>query len=76
MTEPAFLDAKGMKCPLPVLRARKAMQSLPAGGLLRIEATDPGADQDFVHFCTATGHTLVDSRRDGAVLHFLIRKQG
>ena len=76
MTEPAFLDAKGMKCPLPVLRARKAMQSLPPGGLLRIEATDPGADQDFVHFCAATGHALVESRREGAVLTVLIRKQG
>ena len=55
MTEPAFLDAKGMKCPLPVLRARKAMQALPVGGLLRIEATDPGADKDFAHFCAAIG---------------------
>jgi tRNA 2-thiouridine synthesizing protein A len=76
MNEPAFLDAKGMKCPLPVLRARKAMQALPAGGLLRIEATDPGADKDFVHFCAATGHELVESGREGEVLRFLIRKRG
>ena len=76
MTEPVFLYAKGMKCPLPVLRARKAMQALPPGGLLRVEATDPGADKDFAHFCAATGHLLVESGRDGDVLRFLIRKQG
>jgi tRNA 2-thiouridine synthesizing protein A len=76
MDEPAFLDAKGLKCPLPVLRARKAMQSVPPGGMLRIEATDPGADQDFVHFCNAAGHQLLESGRDGPVLRFLIRKAG
>jgi len=76
MAEPAFLDAKGMKCPLPVLRARKALQALPSGGLLRIEATDLGADKDFAHFCAATGHSLLESRREGDVLVFLIRKQG
>ena len=76
MDEPVFLDAKGLKCPLPVLRARKAMQGVAPGGLLRVEATDPGADQDFVHFCSAAGHQLVESRRDGDVLHFLIRKAG
>jgi tRNA 2-thiouridine synthesizing protein A len=76
MDEPVFLDAKGLKCPLPVLRARKAMQSVPPGGLLRIEATDPGAEQDFAHFCSVAGHQMVESGHDGAVLRFLIRKAG
>jgi tRNA 2-thiouridine synthesizing protein A len=72
----AVLDAKGLKCPLPVLRARKAMQPLQDGGVLRIEATDPGAVGDFVHFCEATGHKLVEQSREGDVYVFLIRKSG
>jgi tRNA 2-thiouridine synthesizing protein A len=68
------LDAKGLKCPLPVLRARKAMKEVPAGGLLRVLATDPGAVKDFAHFCEATGYELVESGQEGEVLSFLIRK--
>ncbi len=74
MTE-QVLDATGLKCPLPVLRARKALRSLPGGARLRVLATDPGALQDFQAFCEAAGHELLDSReeRDG-VLVFLIRR--
>lgn len=68
------LDAKGLKCPLPVLRARKAMKEVPAGGLLQVLATDPGAVKDFAHFCETTGCELVESKQDGDVLTFLIRK--
>jgi tRNA 2-thiouridine synthesizing protein A len=61
-----LLDARGLKCPLPVLRARKAMQGLPSGGVLHIVATDPGSVSDFQAFCEATGHTLVEHvERDG-----------
>ncbi len=77
MTAPgAVLDAKGLKCPLPVLRARKAMGSLPAGGVLRVEATDPGAAGDFAHFCAAAGHEMVEESRAGDVYVFVIRKGG
>lgn len=69
-----ILDAKGLKCPLPVLRARKAMKEVPAGGTLEVLATDPGAAKDFAHFCEATGYELVGSRQDGAVFTFVIRK--
>ncbi len=72
----ATLDTKGLKCPLPVLRARKAMESLPPGGLIRIEATDPGAVKDFAHFCDAAGHALVESSEADGVYIFLIRKAG
>ena len=68
------LDAKGLKCPLPVLRARRAMKDVPAGELLEVLATDPGAVKDFAHFCEATGHQLVESGQDGDVYRFLIRK--
>ena len=68
------LDATGLKCPLPVLRARKAMKDVAAGGELRVIATDPGAPKDFEHFCAAAGHELVDSTAADGVFTFLIRK--
>ena len=75
MTTEQVLDATGLKCPLPVLRARKALRSLPAGARLRVLATDPGALQDFKAFCEAAGHDLLESGRgEGGVLVFLIRK--
>ena len=52
MTEAAtVLDATGLLCPLPVLKARRALKAVPAGGVLEVLATDPGAVKDFEHFC-------------------------
>jgi tRNA 2-thiouridine synthesizing protein A len=76
MTEPLILDTKGLKCPLPVLKARKAMRDVPAGGVLRVLATDPGAVKDFEHFCKTTGHQLLACRDEAGVLTFEIRKAG
>lgn len=64
-------DARGMKCPLPVLRARRLMKVLPAGAVLEVQATDPGAPGDFRHFCETTGHRLVESLESEGV--FIIR---
>jgi tRNA 2-thiouridine synthesizing protein A len=69
------LDAKGLKCPLPVLKARRAMKEMAAGEVLEVSATDPGAVKDFAAFCETTGDTLLDSRQDGEVYVFLIRKE-
>ncbi len=69
-----LLDAKGLKCPLPVLRARKAMKSVEPGGLLEVHATDPSSVLDFRNFCETTGHELLDSRQEGGVYVFEIRK--
>jgi tRNA 2-thiouridine synthesizing protein A len=75
MSDPeATLDARGLKCPLPVLKARRALKDLPAGGLLRVLATDPGATKDFAHFCETTGCVLVESGREDDVLRFILRK--
>jgi tRNA 2-thiouridine synthesizing protein A len=76
MTE-QVLDATGLKCPLPVLRARKVLRSLDAGAQLRVLATDPGALQDFRAFCEAAGHELLEARRreEDGVLVFLIRRR-
>jgi tRNA 2-thiouridine synthesizing protein A len=74
MSEPVMLDATGLKCPLPVLKARKAMSALPDGGVLRVIATDPGAVKDFEHFCKTTGHQLIEQREEGGAFVFEIRK--
>jgi tRNA 2-thiouridine synthesizing protein A len=68
-----ILDAKGLKCPLPVLRARKAIRDVPDGGLLRVLATDPSAVADFQAYCEATGHELAGWHEDAGVYEFLIR---
>ncbi len=71
-----FLDATGLRCPLPVLRARKAMKTVAAGEILEIKATDPGAVADFQSFCETTGDELLESREDDGVFLFRIRKAG
>jgi len=76
MSEPHHLDAKGLKCPLPVLRARKAMKDVPEGGLLVVEATDPSASADFQAFCETTGHTLVEEAESDGVITFRLQKTG
>lgn len=69
------LDATGLLCPLPVLKARRALKAVPAGGILEVLATDPGATKDFEHFCQTTGCTLVDAgEQQGGILRFLLRK--
>ncbi len=71
-----LLDARGLQCPLPVLRANKIMKSLPAGAELEVLASDPAAPQDFVSYARTTGHGLVDSRADDGVFTIILRKSG
>jgi tRNA 2-thiouridine synthesizing protein A len=71
-----MLDTRGLQCPLPVLRARKALQTLTPGSLLRVLATDPGTVKDFRAFCHATGHELLASETETDEFRFLIRKAG
>ncbi len=68
-----LLDAKGLNCPLPILKARKALKSVPAGETLEILATDPGAVADFQAFCRQTGNELVEHSQDDDVYRFLIK---
>lgn len=67
------LDAKGLNCPLPILRAKKALKDMPTGAVLQILATDPGAVKDFEAFCRTTGNELVSSSQDGGTYTFLIK---
>jgi tRNA 2-thiouridine synthesizing protein A len=68
------LDARGLNCPLPILRAKKSINSMTAGQVLRIIATDPGSVKDFEAFCKQTGNELLDTTQDGAEYQFNIRK--
>jgi tRNA 2-thiouridine synthesizing protein A len=69
-----ILDAKGLLCPLPVLKARRALKEVEPGGILRVLATDPGAVKDFEAFCRTTGNELVASREEAGAFLFDIRK--
>jgi len=73
----ATLDATGLLCPLPVLKARRALKPLAPGAVLEVLATDPGAVKDFQHFCHTTGCELVEfSEQSGGVLRFRLKKPG
>ena len=68
------LDARGLRCPLPVLKARKRLKSLDAGSQLRVIADDPAAVIDVPHFCAEQGHTLESQAEENDALVFVIRK--
>ena len=74
VTVDATLDATGLLCPLPVLKARRALKAVPAGGILEVLATDPGATKDFEHFCRTTGCELIEATEAGGVLRFRLKK--
>lgn len=75
--KPNHLDARGLRCPLPVLRARKAFKTLDIGEQLEILATDPGSVRDFQSFCETTGYALILSEeKDDGVFRYLIEKRG
>ena len=69
------LEVKGMSCPLPVLRANKALRSMQPGERLRVLATDRAAVADFQAFCRETGHALVAQGEEAGVFSFTIRKR-
>ena len=70
-----LLDVQGMSCPLPVLRANRALRALPAGARLRVLATDRAAIPDFRAFCRETGHDLLSFSEEAGVLSFTIRRR-
>jgi tRNA 2-thiouridine synthesizing protein A len=68
------LDARGLNCPLPILRTKKALADLSVGDVLKIVATDRGSVKDFHAFCKQTGHELISSAESGPEFTFLLRK--
>ena len=75
MAGETLLDVKGMTCPLPVLRANRALRVMAAGDKLRVLATDRAAVADFRAFCRETGHTLVSFSEEAGVFCFTIRRR-
>ncbi|MAE43485.1 MAG: hypothetical protein CMF63_00565 [Magnetovibrio sp.] len=70
----ARLDTKGMNCPLPILKTRKAIKEIAVGDTLQVLSTDPGSVQDFEAFCRSTGNELLESDEENGIFIFLIRK--
>ena len=68
------LDATGLNCPLPILRAKKAISAMDEGQTLRIIATDPGSVKDFEAFCKQTGNELLSSAEEDGKFTFMIKK--
>ncbi len=71
-----MLDATHLLCPLPVLKARKRLKSMPDGAILELRADDPAAVVDVPHFCHEAGHALLETRADGDAEIYVIRKGG
>ena len=70
-----LLDVQGLTCPLPVLKANKALRGLPPGAQLTVLATDPASVKDFSAFCQETGHELLSFGESGGVYRFVLRKR-
>lgn len=69
------LDARGLNCPLPILRTKKLLNEMAGGEIVRIVATDPGSVRDFQAFAKQTGHALLESSEHGGEFVFLLRKK-
>ena len=76
MDEEEILDARGLRCPLPVLKARKRLKALPPAAELTVIADDPAAVIDVPHFCAEQGHALLSQSNEGGILTFRLRKGG
>ena len=68
------LDAKGLNCPLPIIKTKKMLKDLAVGQTLEVLATDPGSVADFAAFCRTTGNELVEQATDAGVFRFVIRR--
>ncbi|MCK5717619.1 MAG: sulfurtransferase TusA family protein [Thiomargarita sp.] len=69
------LDASGLNCPLPILRAKKTLNGMESGQILRIIATDPGSVKDFEAFANQTGNELLESTEEGGKYVFFIKRK-
>ncbi|MAS40370.1 MAG: hypothetical protein CMK33_01480 [Porticoccaceae bacterium] len=74
-SEPRLLDVTGLNCPMPLLKAKKALNELQPRALLKVLATDPGSVRDFEVFSRQSGHELLESGRDGDTYVYLLRKK-
>ncbi len=68
------LNAEGLNCPLPILKAKKALKGMSSGDVLSIRSTDPGSVADFAAFCNQTGNELMSSNTEGDIYLFEIKR--
>lgn len=69
------LDARGLNCPLPILRSKKALTGMASGQVLRVLSTDPGSVKDFAAFAKQTGNELLDSAENDKVFEFYLKRK-
>ena len=74
VTVKAAIDARGLACPMPLMKLRQALMVIATGEVVRLSATDPQTPDDVAEFCLATAHELLDQRRDDGVFSLLVRK--
>jgi len=75
METPRELDARGLNCPLPILKAKKALSEMTSGQLLRVVSTDPGSVRDFQAFARQTGNELVEQTTGGSDFVHVLRRR-
>ena len=69
------VDARGLSCPMPIVRTAQAIKTMASGSVLEVLATDPGSIKDFAAWCRSTGNDLVEQTSDAAVYRFVIRRK-
>jgi tRNA 2-thiouridine synthesizing protein A len=69
------VDARGLSCPMPIVKTAQAVKPLPSGALVELLATDAGSIKDVAAWCRATGNELIEQSLDGAVYRFVIRRK-
>ena len=70
-----MIDARGLSCPMPIVKTAQAVKGIPSGAAVELVATDPGSIKDIAAWCRATGNELVEQTSDGAVYRFVIRRK-
>jgi tRNA 2-thiouridine synthesizing protein A len=69
------IDARGLSCPMPIVKTAQAVKGLPSGAVFELVATDPGSIKDVAAWCRATGNQLIEQTSDGAVYRFVLRRK-
>jgi len=72
---PQQVDARGLSCPMPIVKTAQAMRTIPSGGLIEVLATDPGSVKDFAAWSRTTGNELIEQSIDDGVFRFVLRRK-
>ncbi len=70
-----ILDCKGLNCPMPIVKTKKAIEQMESGQILKVEATDKGSKSDITAFAQRTGHELLETKEEGGVFIFYLKKK-